>query len=144
MPAVRSRPWHGVIDAYRDRLPVGADTPVITLHEGGTPLLPAPALSARTGCDVYLKIEGLNDAAINEVIEFIATKAHSAAHIGGYDNTGWDLVSNTIGAPSLRFCIAVTFPNDPSISEWLLMGVSTPASTAGEVGFRRKSKSPAS
>jgi threonine synthase len=49
-----------VIDAYRDRLPVGADTPVITLHEGGTPLLPAPALSARTGCDVYLKIEGLN------------------------------------------------------------------------------------
>jgi threonine synthase len=49
-----------VIDAYRDRLPVGADTPVITLHEGGTPLLAAPALSARTGCDVYLKIEGLN------------------------------------------------------------------------------------
>jgi threonine synthase len=34
--------------------------PVITLHEGGTPLLPAPVLSARTGCDVYLKVEGLN------------------------------------------------------------------------------------
>jgi len=60
MPAVRSRPWHGVIDAYRDRLPVTADTPVITLHEGGTPLLPAPALTERTGCDVYLKVEGLN------------------------------------------------------------------------------------
>src|SRR5215472_11987229 len=52
--------WHGVIAAYRDRLPVGPDTPVITLQEGGTPLLPAPALSARTGCDVYLKVEGLN------------------------------------------------------------------------------------
>jgi threonine synthase len=60
MPAVRSRPWHGVIDAYRDRLPVTADTPVITLYEGGTPLVPAPVLSARTGCEVYLKVEGLN------------------------------------------------------------------------------------
>ncbi len=34
-------------------------TPV-TLQEGGTPLLPAPVLSARTGCEVYLKVEGLN------------------------------------------------------------------------------------
>ena len=34
--------------------------PAITLQEGGTPLLPAPVLSARTGCDVYLKVEGLN------------------------------------------------------------------------------------
>jgi threonine synthase len=60
MPAVRSQAWKGVIAAYRDRLPVGADTPVITLHEGGTPLLPAPVLSARTGCEVYLKVEGAN------------------------------------------------------------------------------------
>jgi threonine synthase len=60
MPTLRSRPWHGVIDAYRDRLPVTADTPVVTLHEGGTALLPAPALSDRTGCEVYLKVEGLN------------------------------------------------------------------------------------
>src|SRR6476660_5706855 len=60
IPAVRSQAWKGVIAAYRDRLPVGADTPVITLHEGGTPLLPAPVLSARTGCEVYLKVEGAN------------------------------------------------------------------------------------
>ena len=53
-------PWRGVITEYRDRLPVTADMPVITLQEGGTPLLPAPVLSARTGCDVYLKFEGLN------------------------------------------------------------------------------------
>ncbi|HLI35809.1 MAG TPA: threonine synthase [Streptosporangiaceae bacterium] len=58
--AERSRPWRGVIAEYRDRLPVGGDTPVVTLGEGGTPLLPAPALSARTGCDVYLKVEGVN------------------------------------------------------------------------------------
>ena len=60
MPAVRSQAWKGVIAAYRDRLPVTEETPVVTLHEGGTPLLPAPALSARTGCEVYLKVEGAN------------------------------------------------------------------------------------
>jgi uncharacterized membrane protein YjdF len=43
-------------------------------------------------------IAGLGIGAINEIIEFLATIAHSAAHIGGYDNTGWDLVSNTVGA----------------------------------------------
>jgi threonine synthase len=53
-------PWRGIITEYAERLPVTADTPVITLQEGGTPLLPAPVLSARTGCDVYLKVEGLN------------------------------------------------------------------------------------
>jgi len=54
------RAWRGVIAEYRDRLPVDETTPVITLFEGGTPLLPAPVLSARTGCDVYLKVEGVN------------------------------------------------------------------------------------
>jgi threonine synthase len=49
-----------VIEAYRDRLPVAAAPGSVTLLEGGTPLLPAPTLSARTGCDVWLKVEGLN------------------------------------------------------------------------------------
>jgi threonine synthase len=52
--------WRGIIEEYRDRLPVSATTPVITLREGGTPLLPAPVLSERTGCEVYLKVEGAN------------------------------------------------------------------------------------
>jgi threonine synthase len=52
--------WPGLIAAYRDRLPVSATTPVVTLMEGATPLLPAPVLSERTGCDVYLKVEGAN------------------------------------------------------------------------------------
>jgi threonine synthase len=52
--------WKGLIEAYRDRLPVSDATPVVTLHEGNTPLLPAPELSQRTGCDVYLKVEGSN------------------------------------------------------------------------------------
>ncbi|MGH8793910.1 MAG: pyridoxal-phosphate dependent enzyme, partial [Stackebrandtia sp.] len=54
------RAWSGLIEEYRDRLPVSEATPVVTLHEGGTPLVPAPALSARTGCAVHLKIEGAN------------------------------------------------------------------------------------
>ena len=34
--------WPGLIEAYRDRLPVSDRTPVVTLQEGATPLLPAP------------------------------------------------------------------------------------------------------
>ncbi len=52
--------WPGVIEAYRERLPVSADTPVVTLLEGGTPLLEAPRLSERTGTRVLLKYEGAN------------------------------------------------------------------------------------
>jgi threonine synthase len=52
--------WPGLIEAYRSRLPVSDSTPVVTLQEGATPLLPAPELSRRTGCDVYLKVEGAN------------------------------------------------------------------------------------
>jgi len=49
-----------VINAYRERMPVPAAWPVVTLREGGTPLLPAPYLSELTGCRVLLKIEGAN------------------------------------------------------------------------------------
>lgn len=52
--------WRGVIEEFRDRLPVSVDTPVVTLLEGGTPLLPAAAVSAEVDRDVYLKFEGLN------------------------------------------------------------------------------------
>lgn len=52
--------WRGVIEAYRPFLPVTDATPVVTLHEGGTPLLPAPRLSERVGARVWLKYEGLN------------------------------------------------------------------------------------
>ncbi len=52
--------WRGVVAEYRSRLPVPADVPVVSLGEGGTPLLPAPVLSELTGCSVYLKVEGGN------------------------------------------------------------------------------------
>ncbi|WP_431236952.1 threonine synthase [Mycolicibacterium aichiense] len=53
-------PWRGLIEAYRDRLPVGPDWTPVTLLEGGTPLISAPRLSETTGCTVHLKVEGLN------------------------------------------------------------------------------------
>jgi threonine synthase len=52
--------WRGVIEEYRDRLPVTDKTPVVTLLEGGTPLIEAPRLSDRTGARVLLKVEGAN------------------------------------------------------------------------------------
>ena len=52
--------WRGIVEEYRDLLPVSSETPVVTLLEGGTPLLPAPGLSRRVGASVYLKWEGAN------------------------------------------------------------------------------------
>ena len=53
-------PWRGIIHAYRERLPVTEKTPIVTLHEGNTPLLHAPRLSEQVGATVYLKVEGAN------------------------------------------------------------------------------------
>ena len=50
----------GLLERYKDFLPVGPATPSLTLGEGGTPLLHAPALSAQLGIDLRLKCEGLN------------------------------------------------------------------------------------
>ena len=52
--------WRGLIEEYRARLPVTEATPVITLREGGTPLVRSEDLSARTGAEVWLKYDGAN------------------------------------------------------------------------------------
>jgi threonine synthase len=52
--------WRGVIEEFRDRLPVTVDTPIVTLLEGATPLIPAPHLSERVSREVYLKYDGAN------------------------------------------------------------------------------------
>jgi threonine synthase len=55
-----ARQWRGVIEEYRERLPVTDATPVVTLQEGGTPLVRSATLSDETGCEVHLKFEGVN------------------------------------------------------------------------------------
>ncbi len=52
--------WSGVIEEYRDRLPVSKKTPVVTLLEGGTPLVAACILSEMLDNEVWLKVEGAN------------------------------------------------------------------------------------
>ena len=52
--------WRGVIEEYRHRLPVTAATPVISLREGGTPLIAAAHLSKLLNNDIWLKFEGAN------------------------------------------------------------------------------------
>ncbi len=55
-----AQPWRGVIEEYRERLPAVAAATVVSLGEGGTPLVRAEHLSALTGCDVHLKFDGAN------------------------------------------------------------------------------------
>ena len=52
--------WPGLIEKYRAFLPVGDATPVVTLHEGNTPLIYANRISEIMGESVFLKYEGLN------------------------------------------------------------------------------------
>ena len=54
--------WRGVIEEYRDFLPVSDKTPIVTLFEGNTPLVPAPRLAEATDArmQIYLKCEGFN------------------------------------------------------------------------------------
>ncbi|MBI4314033.1 MAG: threonine synthase [Candidatus Omnitrophica bacterium] len=55
-------PWPGIIRQYRSFLPVTSRTPIVTLMEGNTPLIPAPSISKLVGggVEVFLKCEGLN------------------------------------------------------------------------------------
>jgi threonine synthase len=50
----------GVLERWKDWLPVSSTTPALTLGEGGTPLLRASSLSQRLGVELWLKCEGLN------------------------------------------------------------------------------------
>ncbi|MEO5357807.1 MAG: threonine synthase [Nitrospirae bacterium YQR-1] len=54
--------WNGLIEKYREYLPVSGKTPVITLNEGNTPLIPAKNLCKKIGleADLYFKFDGLN------------------------------------------------------------------------------------
>jgi threonine synthase len=52
--------WPGVIEAYREFMPIGDQTPAVTLQEGNTPLIPAKKISELLDIELYLKYEGAN------------------------------------------------------------------------------------
>ena len=58
----KSQRSRGVIECYREFLPVSPATPIISLGEGNTPLIHSPRLSKRVGrgCEVFVKNEGVN------------------------------------------------------------------------------------
>jgi len=50
----------GVIERYRERLPIGPTTPILSLGEGSTPLIRARKLGERLGVELFFKFEGIN------------------------------------------------------------------------------------
>ena len=58
----KKKKWPGLINAYKQYLPVTKSTPIVTLNEGNTPLIFSQSISALIGNDtkVYLKYDGLN------------------------------------------------------------------------------------
>jgi threonine synthase len=86
-------PWPGVVEHYRAHLPVAPTTPVVTLLEGNTPLLPAPRLSERAGAEVWLKVEGANptgsfkDRGMTLAISKAAEEGAKAVVCGSTGNT---------------------------------------------------------
>ena len=78
-------PLRGLIDRYRELLPVGEATPVVTLGEGGTPLVPLTRLSERLGIDFSKFVVTLdrygNTAAASVLIAFddLVTSGRAAA-----------------------------------------------------------------
>jgi threonine synthase len=61
-PSSDVKPWRGLIETYRPYLPVTENTPVVTLLEGNTPLIPVPYISQQVGrgVKVFVKYDGLN------------------------------------------------------------------------------------
>ncbi len=66
MSATRSQgggaPWRGVVREFREILPEIPEEAIVTLLEGGTPLVPAPGISRRVGggVEIFVKVEGQN------------------------------------------------------------------------------------
>ena len=54
------RRWNGLIEEYKEWLPVTDKTPALTLQEGNTPLIHLKNLSEQWGINLYVKTEGTN------------------------------------------------------------------------------------
>ncbi|MEB1809017.1 MAG: threonine synthase [Bacillaceae bacterium] len=52
--------WKGLLEEYKQFLPINENTPMLSLREGNTPLIPLENLSKEWGVEVYVKVEGAN------------------------------------------------------------------------------------
>ena len=85
--------WRGLIEEFRAYLPVSESTPVITLQEGNTPLIPAPRLAQVIAPDVdlYLKFEGANPTGSFKdrgMTMAVSKAAEDGAHVAICASTG--------------------------------------------------------
>jgi uncharacterized membrane protein YjdF len=78
-------------------------------------MIAAPHAAANHRRELVILAVGaaLGLGALNEMVEFLATLAHHGAHVGGYWNTGWDLVCNFIGAGAAGIVIAKSHATAP-------------------------------
>jgi len=67
----------------------------------------APEPVPTVGLTVLAALAGMGLGALNETAEFLMTRVSSSTSIGGYRNTGFDLISNTIGATAVATWIYV-------------------------------------
>lgn len=67
------------------------------MRDGAAPGAENPRLRPTPGLMVLVAAAGMGLGALNEIVEFIATRI-TVTNVGGYVNTGWDLVYNAIGA----------------------------------------------
>jgi len=85
--------YNGIIDKYKDFLPITKSTPVITLNEGNTPLVYSRHLSKLVSGDAYLKYEGLNptgsfkDRGMTMAISKALEEKHAAVMCASTGNT---------------------------------------------------------
>ena len=78
-------PWNGVINKYKEFMPVSDSTPVITLNEGNTPHIPLKHIPQMLGNDIqmWVKFEGLNptgsfkDRGMASALRLVACESHS-------------------------------------------------------------------
>jgi uncharacterized membrane protein len=77
--------WHGARQMFREA-------------DGGQ-------LKPRLGVLMLCAAAGMGFGALNEVVEFIAVLTIPNTNVGGYENTGWDLVANLTGTVVAAVCI---------------------------------------
>lgn len=69
-------------------------------------LRPSYAGSDR-GAAAFAGLAGLGLGALNEMVEFLIARYSESSNVGGFTNTGWDLVFNTIGAVvAAAYCVS--------------------------------------
>ena len=96
--------WRGVIEEYREWLPVDEHTPVVTLGEGGTPLVHSTWLSGVVGGDVWLKVEGDNptgsfkDRGMTAAISVAAGEGAKATVCASTGNTSASMAAYAVRA----------------------------------------------